>query len=68
MNLKGYRTILVNALAAIPLFLESAVHVLALPEVVSILPDAWLPWYGLALALINLVLRSITTTPMGRAE
>jgi len=67
-KLKGYRTVLVNALAAIPLALEAAMQVLALPEVADIIPEGWMPWYALALVLANLILRTATTTPLGRAE
>lgn len=56
---KGYRTMIVNGLAMI-------LPVLSLSEWYQILPAEWLPWYGLGLAVINMYLRSVTTTPVGK--
>lgn len=57
--LKGYRTIILNALA-------SVLPVLELTEWYAVLPDDWVPYYVLALALLNMWMRSITTTPVGQ--
>lgn len=59
--MKGYRTIIVNILAAVMPALE-------LSELTAVMPDNWLPWYALGLALANMWLRKITTTPIGRKE
>ncbi|MEG9884049.1 MAG: hypothetical protein V6Z86_05445 [Hyphomicrobiales bacterium] len=60
-KLKGWRTIATNILfAAIP-FIE-------LTEWRNVLPESWLPWYALSIALANMGLRYITTTPMGRSK
>ncbi|WP_162651312.1 hypothetical protein [Lentilitoribacter sp. Alg239-R112] len=57
-KLKGYRTVLVNAgLAAMP--------ILEMSEVLDILPDHYEAPYAIFIAVINLYLRSITTTPFG---
>ncbi|MEW7008655.1 hypothetical protein [Lentilitoribacter sp. EG35] len=57
-KLKGYRTVLVNAgLAAMP--------ILEMSEVLDILPDHYEAPYAIFIAVINLYLRSITTTPLG---
>jgi hypothetical protein len=58
-KLKGYRTILVNTLLTVMPILE-------MTELLSVLPDGWQNWYAIAMAVINLWLRSITTTPMGK--
>jgi hypothetical protein len=58
-KLKGYRTILVNVLMTIMPLLEMS-------EVLDVMPDGWQNWYAIAMAVINLWLRSITTTPMGK--
>lgn len=58
-KLKGYRTVLVNTLLTIMPILE-------MTELLSVLPDGWQNWYAIAMAVINLWLRSITTTPMGK--
>ena len=68
VRLKGYRTILFNALASIPAMLEAGVQVLSLPEFAGVMPDHWLPWYALAIVLANLILRRATTTPIGKDE
>lgn len=68
MRLKGLRTMIFNVLAAVPLVFEAVVHVLAMPEVAGVLPEGWLPWYALGIALANMALRRVTTTPLGRAE
>lgn len=57
--LKGWRTVLANILFAVLPLLE-------LTEWRQVLPPDWLPWYVLGVAVANMVLRSMTTTPMGR--
>ena len=70
--LKGYRTIIFNAgaalVAAIMAALPIIVQVLSMPELAAIIPRAWMPYFGLAVALGNIWLRAITTTPVGRRE
>lgn len=67
-RIKGWRTILFNVIAGVPLVLELAIQIASLPEVAAVLPRDWLPWYSLALVLANMGLRWITTTPVGRAK
>lgn len=57
-TMRGWRTVLVNVLLAIMPALELA-------EVTDVLPDAAKSWYVLLVALANLWLRTITTTPIG---
>jgi uncharacterized integral membrane protein len=59
--LKGFRTLLVN-------FLMAVVPVLQLTELADVMPDEWLSYYALAVVLLNMLLRHITTTPIGRSE
>ena len=70
MRIKGYRTLIFNALAALPIvsleLLPVVLPVLSLPELRAVLPDAWLPWWVLAIALGNMALRAVTDTPVGR--
>lgn len=72
MNLKGYRTVIVNAVAGIvaaaELALPVVVELFGMPEWGGLLPQGWLPYYALSLALLNLWLRSITTTPLGKDQ
>lgn len=58
--MKGYRTIIANVLLGI-------LPVIELTEVRDVLPPDWLPWYSLAVVVLNLWLRSITTGPVGKA-
>lgn len=58
-KLKGYRTVLVNVLMTV-------MPVLEMSEILEVMPDGWQNWYAIAMAVINLWLRSITTTPMGK--
>lgn len=56
---KGWKTAFVNiAFTAIP--------ILQLTEFKMVIPMKYLPWYALGIALINLWLRSVTTTPIGQ--
>lgn len=60
-RLKGWRTMIVNAAL-------SVLPVLQLTEVAQVMPDDWLGWYALIMALINMYMRKITTTPMGKSK
>lgn len=66
--LKGWRTLLFNVTAALPLVLPLVAEILGMDEVKAIVPADWLPYYSLAVALVNMWLRYLTTTPMGRKE
>ena len=59
--LKGWKTVTFNVLAAI-------VPVLELTELKDVVPEEYLPFYVLAVALGNVYLRSVTTTPMGKKQ
>lgn len=56
---KGWKTVTFNVLAAI-------VPILELTEMKGIVPEEYLPFYALAVAMGNVYLRSVTTTPMGK--
>jgi|GEM_PF-2378997 len=70
MKLKGYRTLIFNIAAALPIIalelLPVVMPVLSLPELRTVLPEAWLPWWVLLTALGNMGLRRVTDTPIGR--
>ena len=57
--LKGYKTIIFNMLAAV-------VPLMELTELKAVIPDNYLPFYVLAIAMGNLYLRSVTTTAVGK--
>lgn len=67
MIIKGWRTITVNAIALVP-FIVDIVLAFAAEGGGDFIPDAWAPYYGVALVIANVYLRTITTTPMGRKE
>lgn len=56
---KGWKTVTFNVLAAI-------VPLLELTEMKGIVPEEYLPFYALAVAMGNVYLRSVTSTPMGK--
>ena len=57
--MKGFRTIAFNGLGMV-------LPILEMTEFKAVLPDDWLPWYALGMALGNLCLRFVTTTPVGQ--
>ena len=57
--MKGYRTLLVNILALV-------LPVLEMTEITSAVPDEFLPYYAILLATANVILRLMTTTPVGQ--
>ena len=56
--MKGFRTLAFNAVAM-------ALPIIELTEFRDVIPDNYLPWYALTVALANIWLRSVTTTPIG---
>lgn len=68
MSFKGYKTIIFNAVAAVPVLLDGLVQVIGLiegnPEIKGMLPDGWLGAYAFVVAVGNLWLRMKTDTPV----
>ena len=58
--MKGWRTILFNVLGM--------VTVVATSDYAQVIPQRAMPWIGLGIGVGNLVLRSVTTTPIGQKE
>jgi hypothetical protein len=58
--MKGYRTIIANILVG-------AVAVMALPEVLDLIPASGLKYVIAGQAVMNIILRVITTTPVGQS-
>lgn len=61
LKLKGFRTLIVNLCLAIMPILEMS-------EVIDILPSHYEAPYAIFIAIANLYLRSVTTTPLGLAK
>jgi hypothetical protein len=57
--MKGWKTLLVNGLSIV-------VTIAELQEWTSIIPDQYLPYFTLGLAMSNMALRMVTTTPVGK--
>lgn len=57
--MKGYRTVFVNVLFTL-------VPIMELTEWRVLLPEEYLPYWMLFVATANIILRAITTTPIGR--
>ncbi len=70
--MKGWRTILFNAAALLPILADLgflALQVLTeAPELKALLPAGWLPYYTAAVAVANIYLRTLTTTPVGKRD
>jgi len=59
MKLKGYRTLLFNLVA---------IATLLVTDYAALLPPEYLPWFGFGIAAANIILRTQTTTKVGRRE
>jgi hypothetical protein len=59
--MKGYRSHLVNVLTAVLL-------VLASPDVLGIIPEAYLTYVPAVQAVVAILMRQITTTPVGVSQ
>ena len=57
--MKGWRTILFNSLTLVLVVLESS-------ELTEMLPDGSGDYLMMAVLVVNLVLRKLTTTPIGK--
>ena len=60
--MKGWRTISFTGV------ILAAVSVMSLPELHAVLPDSALRWVVLVVALGNMWLRYMTTTPIGAKQ
>lgn len=58
-ELRGYRTVILNVLL-------SVVPILQLTEFRGVIPAEYLPWYALIVAVLNVWMRSLTTTSIGQ--
>lgn len=56
--MKGYRTIIWNLANAVVLGMDAA-------KIGYDIPDAWEPWWVLAYVAGNIILRAVTTGPVG---
>jgi len=66
--MKGYRTVFIMGLAAVPPLMEVLLPILQLPQWRGVIPQEWWSLYTLLVAIVAIVMRSVTTTPLGRKE
>lgn len=60
-SLKGWRTVIFNSVAPI-------LPILTLMEWTPFIPDKYLPYYMLFVALVNIYLRKKTDTALGKSQ
>ena len=63
---RGWKTIIVGALAAAPLALLELAEQLQLIDPASVLPEPWGQRVALAIALVMILLRLVTSGPIGK--
>ena len=67
MNIiKGWKTIGFNVVASIPILMDIVGQVMNDPSIQGLVPDGYMKYYAGALVIVNLVLRKMTTTPVGK--
>jgi hypothetical protein len=64
--LKGWKTLVFNALAMAPMVIDIGMQLFISPEFRGLIPAGWEEEYLIAVTLINIYLRSITDSPVGR--
>jgi hypothetical protein len=65
-TLKGWKTIIIGALVALPLSLLEILQQLQLIDLNSVLPEPWGARLALAVSVAMILLRLITNTPVGK--
>lgn len=72
---KGWRTVIANILMSLPAIWDVIIQVLTnfVPlaqeyGLKQVIPDSWMPYYVAGMVLINIYLRTITTTKIGQKE
>jgi hypothetical protein len=64
-RLKGWKTVIIGALVALPLTLLEVLQQLQMIDLNSLLPEPWGTRIALAVSLAMILLRLITSTPVG---
>jgi len=65
-KLKGWKTVIIGVLVALPLSLLEILQELQLVDLNSVLPEPWGARLALAVSLAMIFLRLITNTPVGK--
>lgn len=64
--MKGYRTLAFNLLAMVPVLMEIFLELAYSEEVQFFLTPEMMPFFMAGVIVANIILRLITTTPVGR--
>lgn len=64
-KLKGWKTVIIGALVALPLTLLEILQQLQMIDLNSVLPDPWGARLALAVSIAMVLLRLVTNTPVG---
>lgn len=67
-KLKGWKTVIVGALVALPLSLLEILQQLQMIDLNSVLPEPWGARLALAVSVAMIVLRLVTNTKVGKAD
>ena len=65
---KGYKTVVSNFVAALPIMFDIGWAIVQSVEFGSIVPHNLLPYYSMFLIGMNVLLRAVTTTKIGKKE
>ena len=66
--LKGFKTLVSNIVMALPILFDIIWAIVQSVEFGSVLPHNWLPYYAMFLIGMNVMLRAVTSTKMGKKE
>lgn len=67
-SIKGWKTITANSVFLIPFAIEALGYIIGSPDIKAIIPNEYLPAYGIFVGLANIFLRAQTTTPVGKKQ
>ena len=65
---KGWRTIAANGVFLIPFLIEALGYVIGSPEIKAIIPNEYLPAFGVFVVIANIFLRTQTNTAVGKKQ
>ncbi|WLB49240.1 hypothetical protein QIH93_15100 [Bradyrhizobium ottawaense] len=67
-KLKGWKTVIIGAVVALPLSLLEILQQLQMIDLNSVLPEPWGARLALVVSVAMILLRLITNTPVGKAD
>lgn len=67
-DLRGWRTLIVNTVLGLVPLVIALVDASQQANIAAYLPKEWMLYYSILITLVNGWLRTITTTPVGKAK